>query len=193
MSQLVWNPVHTVLEERITRGDGINFLIIPFIKVAALRQLHWVQTKNIRFKVICRWRPDDLLSGASDVEVFTYLKTAGCQLYVNNDIHMKLYVFESNTAFNTSANLTLRGLGYSDPANIEVGNMVTLTVDDWARIHKILAASRQVDDAVYERAKAFVENNPKPGLGLAQPDFFDKPKVYTIGSLPAAATPAKLV
>jgi hypothetical protein len=191
-TSLVWSPVCHVLEERISGGDEIIFVIVPFIKVDALRQLHWVQKKNIRFKAICRWRPDDLLSGASDVEVFPYLKAAGCPLYVNNDIHMKLYVFESNTAFNTSANLTLRGLGYSVPANLEVGNMVTLGVDDWARILKILLASRQVDDAVYERAKAFVESHPKTGLGRAQPDFFAKPKVFTIGSLPATATPEKL-
>lgn len=189
---LVWSPVYRVLEDRIQSGDETNFLIVPFIKVDALRQLHWIQTKKIRAKVICRWRPGDLLAGVSDVEVFTYLKAAGCQLYVNNDIHMKLYVFESNTAFNTSANLTLRGLGYSETANIEVGNMVTLTSDDWARIHRILLASRQVDDAVYQRAKAFVENNPKPSLGLAEPDFFDKAKVFTFGSLPATATPEKL-
>ena len=192
MSQLVWSPVYRVLEDRIQTGDETNFLIVPFIKVDALRQLHWIQTKKIRTKVICRWRPGDLLAGVSDVEVFTYLKAAGCQLYVNNDIHMKLYVFESNTAFNTSANLTLRGLGYSEPANIEVGNMVRLTPDDWAQIHRILLTSRQVDDAVYQRAKAFVENNPKPGLGGAEPDFFDKPKVFTIGALPATATPAQL-
>lgn len=192
MAQLVWSPVYRVLEERIQEGDELVFIIVPFIKVEALRQLHWVQTKKIRFKVICRWRPDDLLSGVTDVEVFTYLKSVGCELYVNPDIHMKLYVFESNIAFNTSANLTLRGLGYSEPANIEVGNMVALTAEDWSRIHRILVASRQVDDDVYARAKAFVEANPKPAFGLARPDFFEKPKIFTIGSLPASVTPDKL-
>jgi hypothetical protein len=192
MATLVWSPVYRVLEDRIQSGDETNFLIVPFIKVDALRQLHWIQTKRIRAKVICRWLPGDLIAGVSDVEVFTYLKAAGCQLYVNNDIHMKLYVFESNIAFNTSANLTLRGLGYGEPANIEVGSMVTLTPEDWANIYRILLTSRQVDDAVYERAKAFVENNPRPGLGRAEPDFFDKAKVFTIGALPAMATPAQL-
>jgi len=37
-----------------------------------------------------------------------------------------------------------------------------------------------------------VESNQKPGLGLAQPEFFDQPKIFTIGSLPATATPEKL-
>ena len=154
MNPLTWSPVHEVIEERITSGDDLVIVVVPFIKIDALRQLHWVRTKNIRFNVICRWRPNDLLSGVSDTEIFPYLKSAGCQLYVNNDIHMKLYVFESNIAFNTSANLTLRGLGYSKPSNIEVGNMVTLTPDDWAKLHRILLASRQVDDAVFQRAKA---------------------------------------
>src|SRR5688572_16065608 len=100
---LVWSPVHYALRERIEQGDDIILLIVPFIKVAALQQLHWLQTKRVRLKVVCRWRTEDLLSGASDVEIFTYLKAAGCHLYLNPDIHMKLYVFDSNIAFNTSA------------------------------------------------------------------------------------------
>src|SRR5208283_2581434 len=115
---LVWSPVYRVLEERIKGGDDIILLIVPFIKLAALQQLHWVQTKKVRLKVVCKWHPNDLLTGASDIEIFPYLKTVGCELYLNPDIHLKLYVFGSNIAFNTSGNLTLHGLGYSSHPNI---------------------------------------------------------------------------
>lgn len=192
MSKLVWSPVYHILDEHIQNGDPTIFLIVPFIKVDALRRLQLLERKNNHVKVIARWRPDDLISGATDVEVFTYLKEVGCSLYVNNDIHMKLYVFESNVAFNTSANLTLRGLGYIQPSNIEVGNLVNLTPFDWSMIHKILLSSRQVDDAVYERARAFIEGYPETTQNRAEPDFFEKPKRFTIGSLPAVTTPAML-
>jgi hypothetical protein len=182
-----------VLEDRIKSGDDIILLIVPFIKLAALQQLHRVQTTKVRLKVVCRWRPDDLLAGASDVEIFPYLKTVGCELYLNPDIHLKLYVFASNNAFNTSANLTLRGLGYSEDPNIEIGNTLTLTPGDWERIYRIIAASRQVDDAMYARYKQFVEQNRLPGPGKLPLDLLGKPKEYTIASLPATETPAKLV
>jgi hypothetical protein len=190
--QLVWSPVYSVIEERIKGGDDIILILVPFAKLAALQQLHWVQGNKVKLKIVCRWRPEDLVSGVSDVEVFPYLKESGCQLYLNSDIHLKLYVFGSNIAFNTSGNLTLRGLGYTDRANIEVGNMVDLTNDDWAKIYQIIDGSRQVDDDLYTRFKAFVDQQPKIGPPSSFPNFLPAPKIYTISSLPATDNPVKL-
>ena len=189
---LVWSPVYRVLEKRIEEGDDIILILVPFAKLAALQQLHWVHTKKVKLKVICRWRPEDLASGVSDVEVFTYLKESGCQLFINRDIHLKLYVFASNAAFNTSGNLTLRGLGYSENANIEVGNMVSLTLQDWTKIYEIINASRQMDDALYKRYKAFIEQRPDLGAPKAFPDLIPPAKTHTISSLPATESPARL-
>src|SRR5215468_7880579 len=97
--QLVWSPVHRVLEERIRGGDDLTLVLVPFAKLAALQQLHWVHATKTKLKLVCRWRPEDLAFGAADVEVFTYLKDSGCQLYINPAIHLKLYVFNSNSAF----------------------------------------------------------------------------------------------
>lgn len=192
MATLVWSPLYRVLEDRIAGGDDIILILVPFAKLAALKQLHWVHASKVKLKIVCRWRPRDLIYGASDVEVFTYLKESGCQLYVNPDIHLKLYVFGSNVAFNTSGNLTLQGLGYADHANIEVGNMVDLTTLDWVKIYQIIEGSRQVDDELHSRFKAFVDEQPKIGPNTPFPDFLPAPKTYTISSLPATATPVKL-
>jgi hypothetical protein len=180
------------LEERLKDGDDIILLVVPFIKLAALKQLHWVQTKKVRLKVVCRWRPNDLLSGASDVEIFPYLKEVGCELYLNADVHLKLYVFGSNNAVNTSANLTLRGLGYSDTPNIEIANIVTLASGDWESIYRIIATSRQVDDTVYARYKDFIKKNRLPAPETIPIDLLGTPKTFTIASLPATESPAKL-
>jgi hypothetical protein len=189
MSHLVWSPVHQVLEDRIKGGDSLILVLVPFVKLAALQQLHWVHSGQVKFKVICRWRPEDLLSGVSDLQVFHYLKNCGCQLFINSDIHLKLYVFESHTAFNTSGNLTLRGLGYSESANIEVGNMVSLSLHDWTKIYQIINSSRQVDDALYQRLKDFVEQNPRTSSLQVPADLIPQPKVYTISALPATESP----
>lgn len=191
-SGLVWTPVYTVLEDRIKNGDDLILLLVPFVKLAALKQLHWVHTKRVKLKVICRWHPEDLVSGASDVDVFPYLKECGSQLYINPQIHLKLYVFASNAAFNTSGNLTLRGLGYSDKANVEVGNTVLLAPHDWAHIYSIIGSSRQVDDALYARYKELAEQQAKTAKSPPPTDLLPPPKTYTISSLPATETPAKL-
>lgn len=192
MANLVWSPVYKVLEDRINAKDDIILILVPFAKLAALQQLHWVHSSTVKLKVICRWRPEDIVAGVSDLEVFSYLKESGCQLFINPDIHLKLYVFASNTAFNTSGNMTLRGLGYSESANIEVGNMVTLTTNDWTKIYEIINASRQVDDALYQRFKDYAAQRPPLGTPLAPMDLLPPAKSYTISSLPATESPKKL-
>ena len=189
---LAWSPVYHVLEEKIRTGDDLILLIVPFIKVDALRRLHEVHKNEVKIKVICRWRPEDIVSGVSDLEVYSYLKERGSQLYLNPDIHLKLYAFSSNVSFNTSGNLTMRGLGYSEKANIEVGSLVTLTQYDWEKIYRIIDASYIVDDTIYNCYKAFLEQQPKPQPLIYPSDLFPTPKKYTISSLPATENPIKL-
>jgi hypothetical protein len=191
MSPLVWSPIHRILEERIRANDDIILIVVPFAKLAALQQLHRPHSTRAKLKVICRWRPEDIIAGVSDVEVFTYLKELGCQLFINPDIHLKLYVFASNVAFSTSGNLTSRGLGYSEIGNIEVGNMVALTTQDWTKIYEIVNASRQVDDILYERYKELVKKYPITPQPLV-PNLLPPAKTYTISSLPATETPKRL-
>lgn len=192
MSILAWSPICHVLEKQIQSGDDLILLIVPFIKVDALRELHEVHKNKVKLRVICRWRPEDIVSGASDIDVFSYLREIDSQLYLNNDIHLKLYVFNSNTAFNTSGNLTLRGLGYSEKSNIEAGNLVTLTEFDWVKIYRIIDTSHLVDDALYSKYKAFLDQQPKTKPPAYPSDLFPVVKKYTISSLPATENPVKL-
>jgi PLD-like domain len=192
MSQLVWSPVYKILEQRIQDGDDIVLLIVPFVKLDALKKLQKAQANKQALKLVCRWDPEDLISGVSDLEVFTYLNENGCELYLNGNIHLKLYVFASNIAFSTSGNLTLRGLGYSADSNVEVGNMVSLGLEDWEKIYQIIAASRQVDHEMYGRFRNYVESRPDLGALKAIPNLLGEPKTFTRSSLPAVETPSKL-
>src|SRR5262249_22653616 len=144
-------------------------------------------------KVVARWRPEDIWAGVSDLEVYPYLATYGIPLYVNHDIHLKLYVFESTAAFSTSGNLTLRGFGYGDQGDIEVGSFVQLSREDWSKIYEIINSSRQVDDDIYQRYKEYIASCPRiPDLPPPTSNLLGAPKSYTIASLPAVETPAKL-
>src|SRR5687768_17288676 len=114
MSRLVWQPIHLAIDQRAESGDRLFWIVAPFVKVDALARLLDSTRASAGLKLVCRWRPADLISGASDLGVFDLLNDKGCELYVNPRVHMKLYVHESNIALSASANLTLRGLGYLD-------------------------------------------------------------------------------
>lgn len=190
-SPLVWSPVSKVIEQRIAAGDELILLVVPFVKLDALNRLLSVSQHHPRLKVIVRWRSEDILAGASDLDVYPSLKKRGIPLYLNPDIHLKLYIFESNHAFNTSGNITMKGLGYSDSPNIEVGNVVPLVDVDWVNIYRLINDSRPVDDdlyGAYQRMAAAADGTFQvPKL----PQF--KERLYTIQSLPATGNPNTLL
>jgi hypothetical protein len=194
MSSLVWSPVHTVLEDRISAGDGLRFLAVSFVKLDALKQLLWASGERKDLSVIVRWRIEDILSGVSDLEVYQFLKEKGIPLYFNEKIHLKLYVFESNQAFNTSANLTLKGLGYSPSSNIEVGNLVELMPADWAPLYTLIEESTRVDDAIFDTMTSTIANarvRIDKSVPVAWPSF--PKKQFSITAFPASENPDHLL
>ena len=195
MPQLLWQPIHAAIDECARSGDRLFWIVAPFVKLDALERLFESTTPGRGLKVVCRWRPSDLVAGVSDLGVFEYLKKKQCHLYLNQQLHMKLYAFESNIALCTSANLTLRGLGYVDSsvANIEVGSLVELTAPDWVSLYGVMGGSRLVTDEIYARYKDYVDANPPPPTIVAtDPDFLGPAKRFTLASLPASDSPEML-
>lgn len=193
---LYWSPLHTALERRTTGGDGILLILAPFAKLSAVKYIHSVLKQSHPIKIVSRWRANDLLSGVTDADIYPFLRDNGSELYINKDLHAKLFVFASNDAFLTSSNLTLAGLGLSSEPNLEVGAFLRLHQKDWDALFEIIAASRRVDEAVYIRLQSFLAGQPKrppiPELPLEDELLFGPPKRFTIASLPATPTPERL-
>src|SRR6266478_4547971 len=92
---LVWGPVCQPLETHIRGGDRLLLLISPFIGLDALKKFLQCAGAHHDIKVVVRWRPEDVRTGVSDIAIYPHLLELGIPLYVNHDIHLKLYVFES--------------------------------------------------------------------------------------------------
>ena len=86
MSQLVWSPVYKILEDRIQSSDDVILILVPFAKLAAFQKLHWFNSKKDKIKVVCRWRPEDIVAGVSDLEIYPFLKQSDCELYINSNL-----------------------------------------------------------------------------------------------------------
>ena len=192
-TMLIWNPVRIAIEERLAKGDELKLIIVPFIKLEAIEQLLKSQPNLRGLKVVVRWHPNDLLAGVSDLAVYEYLKSRGCALFLHSRIHLKLYIFGNNAAICTSANLTMKGLGYLEAANIETGCGADLGSDDWRSIYELIGASRAVNDEVYECYRAFMAKAPKvpplefPALNLPAQ------KIFSIASFPATKSPREFM
>jgi hypothetical protein len=195
MSNLIWQPIHASIDEHARLGERLFWIVAPFVKLDALERLFDSTRPEPGLKVVCRWQPGDLVSGVSDLEVYGYLKERGCELYVHQQIHMKLYVFESNIAVSTSGNLTLHGLGYADlaRANIEIGSSVELTTTDWTNLYRVARGSRRMTEELYRRFEEYVNANPLCPPTSEPPDLLGPAKQFTLASLPATDSPDELV
>ena len=96
-------------------------MIVPFIKQSALeRLLNAIQGEVGKLVVVVRWRPLDIASGVSDIEIFNLLRDYGTSdLRVHNFLHAKYYRFDKKI-FIGSANLSDTALGWRSPANEEI-------------------------------------------------------------------------
>ena len=191
---LLWQPLHEVLTRQSSQGDPLLMVVSAFVKRDALERLLSEVGCAENLKLVVRWRPEDLLAGVSDLEIYPYLKARGIPLYASSRLHLKLYVCNSNWALSTSANLTQRGLGYSSPDswNIEVGSALKLSRQDWMTLYQVVHDSRLVTDEVYARLLRFVDEQRKEKRPVPEFNPFGLPKVFTLASLPATDTPEQL-
>jgi hypothetical protein len=98
-------------------------LVAPFVKEQVIRQLLEVVNPAVEVVLVTRWRPEEILAGASDVAVYSLFarrREAGlpAQFGLLDPVHAKYYRCDE-TVMIGSANLTATGLGLTGGA-IEV-------------------------------------------------------------------------
>lgn len=70
-------------------------------------------------RILVRWRLEDLVNGASDIETYFCAKQNGWEVFINFDLHAKCYIFD-NLSLIGSANLTEAGVPDTAKKNIEL-------------------------------------------------------------------------
>lgn len=193
---LVWTPLYDSLKNN---EEDILFLISPFIQAGALLQLKEITHFGRDLSVITRWNAEDILAGISDLEVYPVLKEQGIRLYINNHIHLKMFVYSNNNAFVGSGNITNHGLGFSSKPNIEIGAFSSIDYEDWKRLFNLIDDSILVDDDMYQRAVEYRNKyrftpSPLPDFVLKESDRIvrQQKKDYSLNVLPASESPQDL-
>lgn len=178
--------LQTKLADYIQNSQSL-YIFSPYIKLETLKSLI---DENEKVKaVFVRWETKDLILGASDLEIYPYLKDKGIALYGNLRLHLKAYIDEYKKCFLTSANISSRALNlpqYSN-YNYEIGTIVE-NLDIYDRLYFSILESdsllitdnifKQISEQLEEKKKAFPEEN-EFSLRVETPD-----KNFLISSLP---------
>ena len=136
--------------------DETIFLYVPYIKTKVLEKL--LEGIPNRIVIVTTWKPRDILSGSSELQLYPYCREHKITLYVNSNIHLKAYSVGLNSAIIATGNVSKRGL--LPKGNYEVGVSVeSLNNDDRLVFQKIRHEARLVDDVMYDALIQWYEDN----------------------------------
>ena len=110
-------------------------------------------------RLLVRWKPLDLISGASDIEVYEYCRLNGIKLYMKDYFHGKLYQIVPKGLLIGSFNLTNSGFGLHHNPNDEAGVIIDISEKNSTYIDEIFSDATEVTDILYERIKEFLLKN----------------------------------
>jgi len=151
-------------------------------------------SKNVKIKVITRWRKEDILKGSSDLKVFDVVREKGGTVYRHPDLHLKFYVRDKQQKIFGSANLTNRGIGLHPNANnIEnLTSIETFTVKDTIFANQLINDAQEVtaemveefqrqldeneDEEEWDEEKVSCFDNSKEGIFVNDFPFTNHPK-----------------
>jgi len=177
-------PFNTIQEFLASAQQEIT-LFAPYMKKDALCQLLPISSPSV--VIVTSWKMHDLWLGASDIMLYPYLLEKSHKLYINNAIHLKVYMADWMRCICGSSNISLRGLGLTEQYNRELNVAIDL-IDNKARLYlrQILTDSILVNDAIYKNYVDRLESLTPPP---AKPEDLDLASInrdqqFLISALP---------
>ena len=107
----IWNWI----KQNSTSTESRAWIATAYIKASRFQKLIQVIPRNLESNIlIVRWHLNDLITGASDLAVYNIAKQHRWKMFINLDLHAKIYLFDDQLIIG-SANLTERGMQGTPP------------------------------------------------------------------------------
>lgn len=147
------------LQKRLLLCKSSFTALSAFIKVNTLSSPAFTENlKDRKVVVVARWNMQDLISGASDLEVYELCRTFGWKFGISLNLHGKVYVIDESSILLGSANLTQRGLSLGSEGNHEFGLAFNASNDDIDKLYDFVDSEvTWINDTLYERLKLEIE------------------------------------
>mgnify|MGYP001385457657 CR=1 FL=1 len=148
----------TQLETLCHGAEQQLLLVAPFIKLGAFKRLISELSDNVSLMCVTRWRPDEIVAGVSDIEIWQIIKSRpNSSLWLRSNLHAKVYRADTSCLVG-SANLTDTALGWSRQPNFEFLLEVASDHPDVKSFEdNLMVGCVQVDESIYIHMKTVVE------------------------------------
>ena len=138
------------LNSYFTTGCGTIYVIVPFISNSTLVELLSGVDLDRDVCIVTSWRIKHLQDGVSSLELYPICKKMGWSLYINSNLHAKIYSNSFDSMVLSSANCTESALCKND-GNLEFMILVTdMRMGYRIELNRIIAMSTLVDDSIYD-------------------------------------------
>ena len=149
-------------------------VVSAYIKVEPLKWL-LAQMQGANLTVVCRWRPADLISKASDLGAFEVVEQYGGNFKIHADVHAKAYACDDKLIVG-SHNLTGNGFGFNRRSNLELATIVNIDHHAESMLAEYQDGSTLVTRQLYQKMRDALEHMPSNHIheDLTWPDSIEK-------------------
>jgi hypothetical protein len=148
----------TQLEQLCAEASNEILLVAPFIKASVLEKILVQISPQVAVKCVTRWQPEEILTGVSDLEVWSLIQyRPQSSVWLRPSLHAKYYRADEQCLVG-SANLTAKALGWSNSPNLEL--LVPLTASEPTLKTfetELFRGCVQVNESLFEQMSATVE------------------------------------
>ncbi|MDE0001492.1 MAG: phospholipase D family protein [Rhodospirillaceae bacterium] len=180
------------IRELVAAAKREVILCAPFVKAKVLGIIIEAVPQAVPVRIVTRWRPAEVASGLSDLEVYDIAKERlHTELSLLDSLHAKLYLSDDDCLVG-SANLTAAALGWRPDSNVEILLRASRSDTDVLHLLERLSyaspATFQIRSEVEEQAAALSAELLDDGLEVSVD------AVERLGApwLPRCAAPDKL-
>ena len=143
-----YSDLFDLVSSELQHANNEVFIAAPYVKIGIVKKLEFPEKIASKSIFVCRWKLDDVLSGATDIGVYPLLRDKGIKVFLHPNLHAKYYRFD-NKILMGSANLTSNGLLNSETSSLEALTTILKSTATTNFESKIIEESLQVDDELY--------------------------------------------
>jgi len=134
-----------------------TLIISAYITEPAIDLIISAGSSRSRVSLFSRVSPHDVLSGATSIDALKKAYNQGFKVFKIEHLHAKMYVFDHERIYLSSANFTSNGLSLHGSGNLEVATRVESSKNNLTFIDEILSAAHELDIEDLDKMAAFIE------------------------------------
>lgn len=152
-----FSELFNLLNSEIQKAKSEVFIAAPYVKMGIVKKLNFPEELAVKVTFVCRWKLDDVLTGATDIGVYPLLRDQGIRVLLHPNLHAKYYRSD-NRILMGSANLTSNGLLNDETSSLEA---LTFLLQNSATVNfesKLIQESVELDDELFSEYLAILNS-----------------------------------